>query len=216
MYVCICISISISICICCVFFNRIIWGSAWDLQGLRKYNDASRQAHGFFLLSPSCWFGWLLPRWFGFINQKVFHPNSPFRQGTWFDQVPRAPRKLGPWRKTWWLQAETSGWNMCIHTYICIYIYTWYPPSRNLPFLHIHHMVGSKGGYFTHTYIYICMCVCIYVCTYVRMYVCTYVSIYICVCTYIYMYIYVYVCVYIIIMAVYLYLYLYNYILMNT
>ena len=33
----------------------LMWGSAWDLQGLRKYNDASRQAHGFFLLSPSCW-----------------------------------------------------------------------------------------------------------------------------------------------------------------
>ena len=30
----------------------LMWGSAWDLQGLRKYNDASRQAHGFFFVKP--------------------------------------------------------------------------------------------------------------------------------------------------------------------
>ena len=43
-------------------------------------------------------------------------------------------------------------------TSICKYIYIWYPPW-NLPFWHIHEMVGSKGGYLTYTlrvlYIYI-------------------------------------------------------------
>ena len=34
--------------------------------------------------------------------------------------------------------------------YIYIYIYIWYPPW-NLPFWHIHEMVGSKGGYLTYT-----------------------------------------------------------------
>ena len=57
----------------------------------------------------------------------------------------------------------------CLHIYIyiyynIIYIYTYVyiymvPPPWNLPFWHIHQMVGSKGGYLTYTlrvlYIYI-------------------------------------------------------------